>query len=157
MVGAYALGFNSAIATTLNIYPELNGSILKNMQVGKVGAARNYQMKLNQCIQHITANGKKQKKSARVRLKLSGCRYLGTDHERSHELADSHQSRTGTTAFKGLDGAGSGTNEKRTEVCILIHKHLEVTHNVKNLKHTFRLQTMCGIFSFFLERKVTNK
>lgn len=57
MAGAFVLGFDSAIATTLNVFPQLGLDILKSVQDGNVQKARNLQNKLNNSIEIVTKNG----------------------------------------------------------------------------------------------------
>lgn len=57
MAGAYTLGFDSAIATTLNIFPALGMQIQQGIQVGNVPEAQNCQNQLNTAINVITKNG----------------------------------------------------------------------------------------------------
>lgn len=57
MAGAFVLGFDSAIATTLNVFPQLGIEILKSVQDGNVKQAREYQNKLNEAIEVVTRNG----------------------------------------------------------------------------------------------------
>lgn len=57
MAGAFVLGFDSAIATTLNVFPQLGLGILKSVQDGDISQARNLQNKLNKAIEIVTRNG----------------------------------------------------------------------------------------------------
>lgn len=57
MAGAFVLGFNSAIATTLNMFPQLGLDILKSVQDGNVKEAREFQNQLNGAIKIVTKNG----------------------------------------------------------------------------------------------------
>lgn len=60
MAGAYTLGFNSAIATTLNMFPKLGLEILENIQNSNVNEAKEKQDKLNSLIDVVVKNGKYQ-------------------------------------------------------------------------------------------------
>lgn len=57
MAGAFSLGFDSAIATSLNMFPYLGLNILKSVQESNVEEARENQTKLNKAIEIITRNG----------------------------------------------------------------------------------------------------
>lgn len=57
MAGAFVLGFDSSIATTLNMFPQLGLGILKSVQNGNVGEARHLQNTLNKAIGVVTRNG----------------------------------------------------------------------------------------------------
>lgn len=57
--GALALGFTSAIMTSLNINPEISLKIIKLMQEGKVVEAREQQNLLNDFVQKALKNGKR--------------------------------------------------------------------------------------------------
>ncbi|KAF5308160.1 hypothetical protein FQR65_LT06340 [Abscondita terminalis] len=57
MAGAYALGFDSAIATTLNIFPQYGQQILQSIKDGNIGDAQSKQGDLNAAIAIITKNG----------------------------------------------------------------------------------------------------
>ncbi|XP_034246070.1 N-acetylneuraminate lyase-like [Thrips palmi] len=58
LAGAFALGFNSAIATSLNVLPGLCARILQDVKTGRVEEARLAQNTLNRAAQAITLNGK---------------------------------------------------------------------------------------------------
>lgn len=58
MAGAYTLGFDSAIATTLNMFPKLGLEILENIQKSKLKEAKEKQDKLNSLIDIVVENGK---------------------------------------------------------------------------------------------------
>lgn len=59
MAGAFVLGFDSSIATTLNVFPQLGLGILKSvLQDGDVEEAKNQQEKLNRAIEIVTKNGR---------------------------------------------------------------------------------------------------
>jgi N-acetylneuraminate lyase len=51
LVGALALGFDSAIMTSLNIIPELSVQIMKHMKAGEIGKSRELQYKINEFVQ----------------------------------------------------------------------------------------------------------
>ncbi|KAK4885262.1 hypothetical protein RN001_001533 [Aquatica leii] len=57
MAGAYALGFDSAIATTLNIFPQYGQQILQCIKDGNITEAQSKQSDLNSAIGIITKNG----------------------------------------------------------------------------------------------------
>lgn len=57
LAGAFALGFDSAIATSLNILPGLCGRILQEVKSGSVEKGRLAQNTLNRAAQAITENG----------------------------------------------------------------------------------------------------
>lgn len=57
MLGAYVLGFDSAIATTLNIFPNYGVNILNNAQDSKIKEAYNCQQKLSAAVSSITKDG----------------------------------------------------------------------------------------------------
>ncbi|KAF2898790.1 hypothetical protein ILUMI_07384 [Ignelater luminosus] len=57
MAGAYTLGFDSAIATTLNIFPEHGQRILQCIKEGNITDAQSIQDELNAAIEAITKNG----------------------------------------------------------------------------------------------------
>lgn len=59
LAGAFALGFDSSIATGLNVLPRLCCRILSSVQEGRVEDARAAQLLLNQAAQAITKNGKR--------------------------------------------------------------------------------------------------
>lgn len=58
MAGAYTLGFESAIATTLNMFPKLGLEILESVQNSKLKEAKAKQEKLNSLIDIVVKNGK---------------------------------------------------------------------------------------------------
>lgn len=58
MAGAYTLGFDSAIATSLNMFPKLGLDILENVQKGNLKEAKAKQDELNALISIVTKNGK---------------------------------------------------------------------------------------------------
>lgn len=58
LAGAFALGLDSAIATSLNILPGLCGTILQEAQAGSAEKARLAQNTLNRAAQAVTENGK---------------------------------------------------------------------------------------------------
>lgn len=58
MAGAYTLGFDSAIATSLNMFPKLGLDILENVQNGNLKEAKEKQDELNAVISIVTKNGK---------------------------------------------------------------------------------------------------
>jgi len=57
LTAALALGFDSAIMTTLNIYPEIAHGIVGAMKEGDLIEARQLQKKLNRKIEEITSKG----------------------------------------------------------------------------------------------------
>ncbi|KAF5303604.1 hypothetical protein FQA39_LY09851 [Lamprigera yunnana] len=57
MAGAYALGFDSAIVTTLNIFPQYGQQILQCIKDGNISEAQAKQNDLNAAIEIITRNG----------------------------------------------------------------------------------------------------
>lgn len=57
MAGAYVLGFDSAIATSLNMFPQLGIDILESIKKGDIQQAREKQDKLNGVIEIVTRNG----------------------------------------------------------------------------------------------------
>ncbi|KAJ8946426.1 hypothetical protein NQ318_014412 [Aromia moschata] len=57
MAGAFAMGFDSAIATTLNIYPQYAVNILKAISESKVEEAAKVQEQLSAVVSIITKNG----------------------------------------------------------------------------------------------------
>ncbi|KAL3287915.1 hypothetical protein HHI36_002371 [Cryptolaemus montrouzieri] len=57
LAGAFTLGFDSAIATTLNILPQLSIDILNAINISDLKKARDRQEKLNTIIEIITQNG----------------------------------------------------------------------------------------------------
>lgn len=57
MFPAFAMGFDSAIATTLNIFPHLGQEILKECQKENMQKARNAQEKLTRIVSIITNYG----------------------------------------------------------------------------------------------------
>lgn len=56
LVGALAQGIDSAIMTTLSIYPEMANEIVTLLQANKVNDARNVQQTLNSRIKDILVN-----------------------------------------------------------------------------------------------------
>lgn len=56
---AFALGFNSAIATMLNIHPEYAQAILRSVREENLAEARRFQKRLNEKIADITKRGTK--------------------------------------------------------------------------------------------------
>lgn len=57
MAGAYALGFDSSIATTLNMFSQYGQQILQNMKDGNIKEAQQKQNDLNSAIEVITKCG----------------------------------------------------------------------------------------------------
>lgn len=57
LVGALALGFDSAICTTLNIIPELSIQAVEFMRGGEVERARDVQLKINEFVQSTLKSG----------------------------------------------------------------------------------------------------
>lgn len=57
LCGAFALGFDSAIATTLNIFPEIAQGIQASVEKENLTAARRYQKLLNEKVMEITSRG----------------------------------------------------------------------------------------------------
>lgn len=57
LVGAMALGFDSAIITTLNLFPELSQEIYELMKTNKWQEANVVQMKLNKRVWEICPRG----------------------------------------------------------------------------------------------------
>lgn len=58
LIGALVQGFDSAIMTTLNIFPGMANEIVTLMKSDKVNDARNVQLKLNSHIKDILVNRK---------------------------------------------------------------------------------------------------
>lgn len=58
MAGAFAMGFDSAIATTLNIIPQYSIQILEAIEANKLEEAREVQNRLSEACSIITKNGK---------------------------------------------------------------------------------------------------
>lgn len=58
LTGAFALGFDSAIATTLNIFPEISQAILRSVKEENLAEARRFQKRLNDKIADISKRGK---------------------------------------------------------------------------------------------------
>jgi dihydrodipicolinate synthase/N-acetylneuraminate lyase len=73
LAGAFALGFDSAIATSLNMLPRANIKILEAMRNSRPSEALQEQRKLSQAINVITRNGM----CLRDRL-LALCKVRGT-------------------------------------------------------------------------------
>lgn len=57
LVGALALGFDSAIMTSLNIIPEESIKIIQLMEAGKIKEAREHQRKINEFVQKALQAG----------------------------------------------------------------------------------------------------
>lgn len=57
MAGAYTLGFDSAIATTLNMFPQLGITILDAVKQSKLDKAKETQDILTQVCSTVTKNG----------------------------------------------------------------------------------------------------
>lgn len=75
MAGAFVLGFDSAIATSLNMFPQLGLGILKSVQDGNIKEAREYQNKLNKAVEIVTRNGNDRK--GRNKSFMTECLILG--------------------------------------------------------------------------------
>lgn len=58
MLEAYTLGFDSSIATSFNIFPQLGLSIYENVKKGQVEQVRSVQEKLTEAVAAITKHGK---------------------------------------------------------------------------------------------------
>ena len=58
LCGAIALGFESAIMTTLNIHPDISIKIVEFMKEGNIQEARNHQMKLNKLVKYYLETSK---------------------------------------------------------------------------------------------------
>lgn len=57
MAGAFALGFDSVIATSLNMFPQYSLEIMKSVEDNKIETARKKQKELNDIIEIVTRNG----------------------------------------------------------------------------------------------------
>lgn len=89
LAGAFALGFDSSIATCLNLLPGLCNRILGSVQKGDVQDARAAQNTLNKAAQAITKNGK-WVPAMKAAMKLITGLDMGPARAPLRSLADQH-------------------------------------------------------------------